>query len=119
MGQERQCDYTFSFERLDVFRVAVEFLRWVHGVLLPRLGHGFSRERDQVRRAALSVVLNIAEGAEQESAAMKRKHYRIARGSAGECAAFIIAFTCLGFGGLDRGDSLVRRLGAMLSKMAR
>jgi four helix bundle protein len=45
--------------------------------------------RDQLRRASLSVILNVAEGAGQRSRAQKRQHYNIARGSTMECAAIV------------------------------
>jgi four helix bundle protein len=45
--------------------------------------------RDQLERASLSVVLNLAEGAGRRSIREKRRFYTIARGSATECAAAV------------------------------
>ena|SRR5688500_19431241 len=75
----------FDFERLDVYRVAVEFQALASSIALPR-----RRElRDQLERAALSIVLNTAEGAGRVGAADKARFFAMARGSAMECAAVI------------------------------
>ncbi|HUF12496.1 MAG TPA: four helix bundle protein [Longimicrobiales bacterium] len=73
-------------ERLDVYRFARQLNREVAELvaLIPR-GHGESI--DNLIRAAKSVSRNIAEGAGKWHIADKTKFYRIARGSATECAA--------------------------------
>jgi len=54
---------------------------------LPSKGH--ADIADQLRRAAQSQPLNIAEGAGRTSRPDVAKHYTIARGSAMECAAVL------------------------------
>ena len=76
----------YLHERLDAYRFAVEFYRYVKGVRahLPR---GLGPIGDQISRAAASVCLNVAEGAAAQSRDVKRRHFEIALGSAAECAA--------------------------------
>ena len=75
-----------SFQRLDVYQRAIEFLSLAIEIIeeMPR---GHSERGDQLIRAAESVVRNIAEGACRWSQADGAKHYKIARGEAMECAA--------------------------------
>jgi four helix bundle protein len=73
-------------ERLDVYRVAVEFQTWPSRLLPVR---GQAALRDQLERAAASIVLNVAEGVGRSSRAEKRHFYSVARGSATECAAIL------------------------------
>ena len=72
-------------ERLTVYHVALEF----HQQASILAGRCDAVMRDQLRRASLSVVLNISEGAGQRSRAQKRRFYGIARGSATESAAIV------------------------------
>ena len=73
----------FQCERLDVYRVAVKF----HRSIVPlRNVRGAADLRDQLIRASESIVLNIAEGAGRFGADDKRRFYRMANGSAMECA---------------------------------
>lgn len=109
----------FSFERLDAYRVAREFRAWVVDDLQDRIPKGESDSRDQIRRASKSIPFNIAEGAEQESLPMARKHYRHAKASAGECCAILNDLEMLGVPGLESGFQMIRRLGAMLRRLAR
>ncbi len=82
MSRSLHDDY-FQCERLDVYRVAVRF----HRSLVPlRNVRGAADLRDQLMRASESVVLNIAEGAGRYSSDDKRRFYRMASGSAMECA---------------------------------
>jgi four helix bundle protein len=75
-----------SFQRLDVYQRAIEFLALVYDIVdvLPR---GHADRADQLTRAAESVIRNIAEGAGRWSEADSANRYKIARGEAMECAA--------------------------------
>lgn len=82
---------------------------------------GHSYLRDQLRRAASSIVLNIAEGAGEFRRGEKARIYRIALRSATECSAILdIAATIMGVHrGRDRGEPrvLLLRIVAMLTRM--
>jgi len=111
-------DQIFSHQRLDVYRVALQFATFAHGVV-PRGPTGRSALREQLLHAAESVVQNIAEGAAQISTPMAKKHYRIALGSAAECAAVLDLLAAYGVVRLAEGQQLIGRTGAMLRKLAR
>ena len=75
-------------EKLTVYQTAIEFV-----VLANEVAEHFPRGRayltDQLQRAALSVPLNIAEGAGEYANDEKARFYRIAKRSATECAGIL------------------------------
>jgi four helix bundle protein len=78
--------------------------------------------RDQLERASLGVVLNIAEGAGRGSAADKRRFYEMARGSATESAAALKVLRLrrpADPGRLGEARSLAIRVVQVLSRLAR
>ena len=79
-----------SHERLDVYQKSIQFLALATTVMasLPR---GYGELVDQLKRAALSVPLNIAEASGRTGSKDNAKHFSIARGSALECGAIIDA----------------------------
>lgn len=74
-----------SLWRLDAYRIAIEFRR----IVLTWLPLRRTELSDQIDRASISVVLNIAEGAGRTFPKDRSRHYAIARGSALECQACI------------------------------
>ena len=75
----------FDFEKLNVYKRAIEFADAAFRIaeLLPnRLQSSLG---DQLRRAALSICNNIAEGSGKTSAKEKRQSYRYSLDSAREC----------------------------------
>jgi four helix bundle protein len=110
----------FGFQKLDVYQCAIQFLA-VSSKLLEGFPRGHAGLADQLRRAALSTSLNIAEGTGRTSDVEQRRHCAIARGSAMECAAVLDA--CLVLGLIDdqaKADAqlLLVRIVQMLTKMA-
>ena len=76
----------FDFEKLDVYRKAKELNKEILKFLKENRYFN-SYIRDQLRRASISVVINIAEGSGKFSKADKKNFYIIARGSVYECVS--------------------------------
>ena len=76
----------FDFEKLDVYQKAKAFNALVYGFLLSKKQID-PVVKNQLRRASLSIMLNIAEGSSRFSKADRKNFYVIARGSVFECVA--------------------------------
>ena len=87
-----------SFEDLEVWKKAHEFVLNVY-----RLSETFPRQEvygltSQLRRAAISIPANIAEGFRKSSKADKLRFYNIAQGSLEECRYYIRLASDLNYG---------------------
>jgi len=90
------------FEDIEAWRNARELVKQVYQVTRKA---GFARDfglRDQIQRAAVSVMSNIAEGFERGSNKEFVQFLFIARGSAGEVRSLACAARDLGY--LDDSD---------------
>lgn len=98
--------YTFDFERLKVYELSLEFVHKIFKITkdLPR-DYQFSLA-DQLRRAALSIVNNIAEGSGKFSKKEKTQFYRISLSSARECIPMLTILTQEKLIPEDDGDNL-------------
>jgi four helix bundle protein len=108
-----------SFQRLDVYQRAIEFLALVYE-LVDDLPRGHADRADQLTRAAESVIRNIAEGAGRWSEADSANRYKIARGEAMECAASLDVMKLrkvISTARYERGNQLLEGVVAMLTKM--
>jgi four helix bundle protein len=76
----------FSHEKLEVYRCSLEFIELVLP-LLKQIPKGNREISEQLKRASISLLLNIAEGAGRSAPDDKKRFYTTARGSALECAA--------------------------------
>lgn len=81
----------FPHSKLDVYHVASSLFVacWSFA---ERIEHRNAFLRSQFLRAALSIKLNITEGAAETSGAENARFYRMARRSAAECAAILDDF---------------------------
>ncbi len=80
----------FKFERLDVWQRAIEFADDMFEIAdaLPQR-YQFSLG-EQLRRAALSVPTNIAEGSGRDRPKESGYFYRISKGSVYECVSLLV-----------------------------
>jgi four helix bundle protein len=119
--QGLHCSHPMNYRNLEVYQLAVRFLPLAAEIAgaLPRKHHGLA---DQIRRASVSIPLNIAEGSGKTSGPDQRRFYAIARGSAMECGAIVDACAALNLIGTDRAADANELLGSvvrMLSKMCK
>jgi four helix bundle protein len=120
--QEQQAEkqVLLDHEKLTVYQAAIEFVILADEVIehLPR---GRAYLSDQLQRAALSIPLNIAEGAGEYAVDEKARFYRMAKRSATECAGVLDVCQRLGLVEENRymkGRELLIGIVSMLIKMA-
>ena len=82
-------EYIFDFERLEVYQKSLEFLLSIYRITrsLPR-EYQFSLA-DQLRRAGLSILNNLAEGSGKLSKKEKAQFYKTSLNSARECVPML------------------------------
>ena len=110
-------DKPFGFLKLDVYRTMLEYLELEH-----RASGAFPADlRDQLDRAANSMILNFGEGAGKKARSRDRgRYYGISNGSATESAAGWDVARIRGYTPVEtcrEAQDLLGRITAMLSKM--
>ena len=112
---------SFKFERLDVWKRSIEWADALFDIadnLPPEYRYSLS---DQLRRAALSVPTNIAEGSGRDQVKEKKYFYRIAKGSVYEIVSLLVMTGKRGFLTPDEYKTLYtesNEIAAILSKLA-
>ena len=107
-----------SFRDLLVWRKAHEFVLGVY-----TLTSGFPRQETyglshQMRRAAVSIPANIAEGFRRRGKADKARFMNVAEGSLEECRYYLILAQDLGYGDTAQLSTLIEEVSKMLSAYA-
>ena len=109
----------FPHHKLDAYHVSVEFAVAVRA-LIERMPRGNANLADQLARAAVSTVTNIAEGANRLGTGEKRQKFSIDRGEVGEAAACIELAAALGLVPRPEAEAalvLAGRIAAMLTRL--
>ena len=113
--------YPLDHERLDVYRLAVEFVAWV-GELIdngPLKGCKISAVK-HLDDSSRSILNNIAEGNGKRSRPDRCRFLDISRGAALGCAScldVLVARKRLQLDVVDTGKAMVVRIVSMLSKL--
>jgi four helix bundle protein len=108
-----------DYERLEVYQAGLAFLA-LSIKIIAALPIGYASFADQLKRAALSITLNIAEGVGRRAIPDRQRFYSIARGSAMECGAILDAFNVIHLIDNEQfreGKTLIVRIVSMLTKM--
>jgi four helix bundle protein len=108
-----------SFRDLTVWRKAHEFVLAIY-----RLSESFpDREKyglaQQMRRAAVSIPANIAEGFGKRSKAEKSRFLNIAEGSLEECRYYLILVQDLGYAETESLTNTLEEVSRLLNGYAR
>ena len=104
-----------TFQDLVVWQKAHQFVLGVYALtaVFPKQEtYGLSL---QMRRAAVSIPANIAEGFRRRSKAEKARFMNIAEGSVEECRYFLILVKDLGYGDTERLASLLEEVSRLLN----
>ena len=108
----------FDHERLEVYRVAREFLVLATELLKRKVPREL---RDQFDRASMSILFNIGEGAGKTARADKQRSYEIARGSTTEVATQLDVLSIRGLitdEQYRQARTLLVRIAQMLSRLS-
>lgn len=109
----------FLFESLEVYKKSMQFVVKIYAL------NGSIADRnikDQLRRASLSIALNIAEGQGRIHTKEKRQFYNTARGSLLECVPLISICESIGYISKEKYDQfyeLADEIGKMINGLIR
>ncbi len=93
------------FEDLEVWQDARTLTLSIYQMMSNNNDYGF---RDQIQRAAVSIMNNIAEGSESGSNATNIRFLHIARGSCAELRSMLYLCTDLGYCSTEQQTQLLR-----------
>ena len=107
-------------KQLDIYKLIQELVKETYSVSLKLPAEEKFNMVQQIRRASLSIKLNLAEGSTRKSLAERNRYLEIARGSVVEIDAALETAVDLNYfteNELEVIGTLLNRCFAMLSKM--
>jgi four helix bundle protein len=106
-------DNRFAFQKMDCYRVALQFAKGVHEAKIAD-----SELRDQATRAAKSAFLGLCEGLPNELPGLRRRYFTQANNSLHEAVGAIDLAAAIGAVGSDASEEL-HALALRLKRMLR
>ena len=110
----------FDHEKLDAYRLSIEFIAWAGTILDETPRRGRPSVLRHLEESSTSISLNIAEGNGKRSIADRVRYLEIARGSALECAAcldVLVVRKSLSIDVATLGKATLVRIVSMLTKL--
>lgn len=104
-----------SFEDVEIWKKAHQFVLDVYKLSETFPKHELFGLTSQLRRAAVSIPANFAEGFRKTGKADKLRFYNISQGSLEECRYYLRLCKDLGYGETDRLRSQLEEISKMLS----
>lgn len=108
-----------TFEDLVVWQKAHSFVLATYRLSATFPGHELYGLTSQLRRAAVSVAANVAEGYGRTSRAEKVRFFSIAQGSADECRYYLVLAKDLKYGDVSEHIALLQEVGKLLGAYSR
>ena len=103
-----------NFEELRIWRDTRVFVFDIYSLMKENKDWGF---KDQIQRATVSIMNNIAEGSEYNSDASFVKFLNIARGSCAELRSMLYLSFDLGYCSKEQHDKLQAQLATISSRI--
>lgn len=110
--------FDIGHKKLDVYKIALQLVKEVYSVT-----RSFPKEEQfilttQLRRAAISVCSNIAEGSARASKAERKRFYEISRSSLVEIDTQFEAALLLNYIGKETTEKLERYIGSIFKMLS-
>jgi four helix bundle protein len=107
-----------SFENVDIWQKAHEFVLMTYRITETFPKHELFCLTSQLRRAAISIPANFAEGYRRESKREKVRFYNISIGSLEECRYYLRLAKDLGYSDTTDLRAILESISKMLTKYA-
>ncbi len=108
-----------TFQDLVVWQKAHEFVLCVYKISATFPSDERFGLTSQIRRAAVSIPANIAEGFRKRTAPDKLRFYNISQGSLEECRYYIILVRDLGYVDISEAQEILENVSRLLNKYVR